>query len=75
MAEPSFWDRGKSLYRAGRSCPKCGYHIVESKHATFGRLGMPDYIRRTCQRCERTWDEIPLDRAPTTEAAEPLTPA
>ena len=59
----NFWDRGKLIYRAGRSCPKCGYHIVASEHASFGYLGMPDYIRRTCQRCERVWDEIPLDRA------------
>lgn len=54
------WTHYRKGYDPHRPCPKCGHHLVSSRHVTLF-FGIPDAVRRNCQRCDYIWDENPLD--------------
>ena len=42
-------------------CPKCGESMVETKFIRQFGVDLDDLIKRTCDRCEYSWNESPLD--------------
>ena len=42
------------VYNPKASCPKCG-------HTTVSTFYLSAYLTRNCQRCNHTWEELPLD--------------
>ena len=56
-----YWTQRRPPYNPRKPCPKCGHHLVTSKHVSFAFTGQGEAIRRTCVRCEYVWDERPRD--------------
>lgn len=46
-------------FNAYGACSKCGSQLVTVRHVRL--FGGGEVMRRHCERCDYTWDELPLD--------------